>query len=91
MSDRAPSSSHEWPRELRRYLTQRLLDKALEQHGGWQGVAVWLYAGQKHPSTPDRLPFSPSVDFLYPIMLADARAWAGGSPSSPSAEGTTHG
>lgn len=73
----APSSSNDWPVEVRRYLTQRALDALLEQHGGWQGLAQWLYGGRPHAlAQGGRVPYAAGVDFLWPLITSDAAAWA---------------
>ena len=70
----APSSSLDWPLSVRRYLTHLTLQRALDQHGGsWQELAVWLYAGRLRSGA--RLPFSPSLDFLWPMIKEDAAQW----------------
>jgi hypothetical protein len=63
----------DWPLAIRRYLTAELLRRMLEQHNGWQGLVRWLYAGAVRNG--ERLPFSPSMDFLWPFVEEDAAAW----------------
>lgn len=90
----APSSSLDWPVVVRRYLTAELLRRMLEQHNGWHGLVQWLYAGQSRQGA--RLPFSPSLDFLWPMIEEDAAAWEQhrktanppASPSEPSTQNT---
>lgn len=70
----APSSSRDWPVEIRRYLTHRALQRLLESQGGWQELALWLYAGETRPDG-ERVPYAPSIDGVWPFILADAQAW----------------
>jgi hypothetical protein len=64
----------EYPVEVRRYLTHRAIQRLLEDHGGWDGVALWLYSGSKRPDG-SRLPYAFSAEFIAPIMAEDAAAW----------------
>lgn len=89
-----PSSSLAWPVAIRRYLTAQVLQRAMEQHGSWQEVARWLYAGQMRQGA--RLPYAPSLTFLWPMIEEDAAAWEqnrktanpSASPSEPSTQNT---
>lgn len=63
-----------WPVEVRRYIAKLTLDRALEQHDGWEGLVQSLYAGKLRGE--ERLPFAPSVAFLWPMVLEDAAAWS---------------
>ncbi len=68
-----PSRSSEWPIEVRRYLTHRLLSRMLQDHDGWHGLVQWLYAGTMRNG--ERLPLSAKLDWLWPMIEADAAAW----------------
>ena len=80
---KAPSASRDWPVEVRRYLTHLTLQRALDLHdGSWQELAIWLYAGQTRPDG-ERLPFSPTVDFIWDMILTDAAAWQQARTAAP--------
>jgi hypothetical protein len=64
-----------WPVEVRRYLTHKALERLLEFHGQWEGLAKWLYAGARRPDGT-ALPYTFTLDFVMPIVEADAAAWA---------------
>lgn len=69
----APSRSGEWPVEVRRFLTAKLRDQMLQDHGGWHGLIQWMYAAKLRDGV--RLPMRPSTEFLWPMVLEDAAAW----------------
>lgn len=66
----------EWPPVLVQYLKAAVWNRLLAHHDGPGGVLCWLLAGNKHPFTGERLPYAATVDYLYPIVLEAAEAWA---------------
>lgn len=63
------------PLEVRRFLTQRLLDRALEIHDGPVGLIKWLYAGVEHDGLPLSRTYAMSARDFWPYILVDARRW----------------
>lgn len=82
----------EWPPHLVAFLKASVWNKMLNDHDGPEGVLLWLTSGKIDPATGERIPFAPSVDFVYPIALSMADHWwakrQGGSadPSDPPRE-----
>jgi hypothetical protein len=70
-----PGAWQNFPVEVRRYLTQRLLDEQLVLWGGSDGLIKHLYAGHDRdglrPLDSYRMR---GVDF-WPFVLADTRAY----------------
>lgn len=63
------------PLEVRRFLTQRLLDQALTLHDGPAGMIKFLYAGRERDGLLMSRSYTMSPLEFWPFVLEDARAW----------------
>lgn len=66
----------EWPPVLVLWLKAAVWNRMLAYHDGPMGVMQWLLCGNKHPTTGERLPYAATPDYLYPVALEAAEAWA---------------
>lgn len=89
-----PGAWQHLPLEVRRYLTQRLLDKALLLHDGPAGLIKFLYAGTERNG--QRLSYLTGGAECWAYVVQDTTAWletkaaARGLQASSSQE-TSHG
>jgi hypothetical protein len=72
----------EWPRELKRLLCVRVVErrmwKGCSEQSFWERIVTGLYAGTPQGSGASRiiLPFSASVVECFPFAAGDAALWA---------------
>ncbi len=62
------------PLEVRRYLTRRLLDRALEIHEGPAGLIRFLYAGQPREGLSMAQTYVMTAHEFWPYVVADTRS-----------------
>lgn len=78
-----PGAWQNLPIEVRRYLTQRALDKQLLIQDGSAGLIEWLYRGDQreefkgHPAAHRSgiIRFNASAKDIYDLVLADTKRW----------------
>ncbi|HEX7828666.1 MAG TPA: hypothetical protein VF787_03385 [Thermoanaerobaculia bacterium] len=83
-----PGAWQNLPIEVRRFLTAKLLDRALAIHEGSEGLIKWLYAGTSRlDGKKSSETYALRGSEFWPVIVADTQVWiaqrAQPSPGKP--------
>lgn len=73
-----PGTWAQLPVEVRAMLAQRLVERALKDHGGAGGIIQHLYRGTHREQAigePIRISYTAAPREIWPHVLTDARLW----------------